>query len=112
MADAPPRARLQTRSNDARSSLPVIKAVGRKLAPHEDFYHWVLTLSWTAFFSWVGVGYLLTNAVFGLAFWIMTKTVPFSIRKEIEEDQNTALAILMGSVILGLAIIIASTIHG
>ena len=50
--------------------------------------------------------------IFGLAFWIMTKTVPFSIRKEIEEDQNTALAILMGSVILGLAIIIASTIHG
>lgn len=50
--------------------------------------------------------------IFGLAFWIMTKTVPFSIRKEIEEDQNTALAILVGSVILGLAIIIASTIHG
>ena len=50
--------------------------------------------------------------IFGLAFWIMTKTVPFSIRKEIEEDQNTALAILIGSVILGLAIIIASTIHG
>ena len=50
--------------------------------------------------------------IFGLAFWIMTKTVPFSIRKEIEEDQNTALAILIGSVILGLALIIASTIHG
>ncbi len=50
--------------------------------------------------------------IFGLAFMIMTKTVPFSIRKEIEDDQNTALAILMGSVILGLAIIIASTIHG
>ena len=50
--------------------------------------------------------------IFGLAFWIMTKAVPFSIRKEIEEDQNTSLAILMGSVILGLAIIIASTIHG
>ncbi len=50
--------------------------------------------------------------IFGLAFWIMTKALPFSIRKEIEEDQNTSLAILMGSVILGLAIIIASTIHG
>ncbi len=50
--------------------------------------------------------------VFGVAFWIITKLVPFSIRKEIEDDQNTALAIVIGAVLLGLAIIIASTIHG
>ena len=50
--------------------------------------------------------------VFGVAFWLITKLVPFSIRKEIEDDQNTALAILIGAVLLGLAIIIASTIHG
>jgi len=50
--------------------------------------------------------------VFGVAFWIITKLVPFSMRKEIEDDQNTALAILVGAVLLGLAIIIASTIHG
>jgi uncharacterized membrane protein YjfL (UPF0719 family) len=50
--------------------------------------------------------------VFGIAFWMITKLVPFSIRKEIEDDQNTALAIVIGAVILGLAIIIASTIHG
>ena len=50
--------------------------------------------------------------VFGAAFWLITKLVPFSMRKEIEDDQNTALAILVGAVLLGLAIIIASTIHG
>jgi putative membrane protein len=50
--------------------------------------------------------------VFGVAFWIITKLVPFSMRKEFEEDQNTALGIVIGAVILGLAIIIASTIHG
>jgi uncharacterized membrane protein YjfL (UPF0719 family) len=50
--------------------------------------------------------------VFGLAFWVIVRVTPFSIRKEIEEDQNTSLAILIGSVILGLAIIIASVIHG
>ncbi|HEV2720238.1 MAG TPA: DUF350 domain-containing protein [Thermoanaerobaculia bacterium] len=50
--------------------------------------------------------------VFGAAFWIITKIVPFSMRKEIEDDQNTALGIVIGAVILGLAIIIASTIHG
>jgi uncharacterized membrane protein YjfL (UPF0719 family) len=50
--------------------------------------------------------------VFGVAFWIIVKVTPFSIRKEIEEDQNTALGIVIGAVILGLAIIIASVIHG
>ena len=29
--------------------------------------------------------------VFALAFFLMTKLTPFSVRKEIEEDQNTAL---------------------
>jgi len=50
--------------------------------------------------------------VFGVAFWLIVKLTPFSIRKEIEEDQNTALAIIVGAVILGLAIIIAAVIHG
>lgn len=50
--------------------------------------------------------------VFAVAFLIITKVTPFSIRKEIEEDQNTALGIVIGSVILGLAWIIAAAIHG
>jgi uncharacterized membrane protein YjfL (UPF0719 family) len=50
--------------------------------------------------------------VFGLSFWLMVKISPFSIRKELEADQNVALAVLMGSVILGLAIIIAAAVHG
>ena len=50
--------------------------------------------------------------VFGLAFWVIVKVSPFSIRKELETDQNVALAILIGSVILGLAVIIAAALHG
>jgi uncharacterized membrane protein YjfL (UPF0719 family) len=50
--------------------------------------------------------------VFGIAFWTMVKLSPFSIRQELETDQNTAVAILMASVILGLAIIIAAALHG
>ena len=50
--------------------------------------------------------------LFALAFLIIVKVTPFSLRKEIEEDQNTSLGILIGSVILGLAIIIAAAIHG
>ncbi len=50
--------------------------------------------------------------VFGLAFAAMVKLSPFSIRQELETDHNTAVAILMASVILGLAIIIAAALHG
>jgi putative membrane protein len=49
--------------------------------------------------------------LFSVAFFIMSKAAPFSIRKELEEDQNTALAIVMGAVILGVAIIVAAAIH-
>jgi len=50
--------------------------------------------------------------VFAIAFWAMVKLSPFSIRQELETDHNTAVAILMASVILGLAIIIAAALHG
>lgn len=57
--------------------------------------------------------YVLVGVVFfAVAFWIIQKVTPFSIRKEIEEDQNTALAIVIASVFLGIAIIIAAAIHG
>lgn len=60
----------------------------------------------TLVYAVVGIG------VFGAAFWLMVRLTPFSVRKEIEDDQNMALAVVMGSVILGLAIIIAATISG
>ena len=49
--------------------------------------------------------------MFGIAFWVIVKVSPFSIRKEIETDQNTSLAVLIGAVIIGLAIIISAAIH-
>lgn len=50
--------------------------------------------------------------VFGVAFYLVTKLAPFSIRKEIEEDQNTALGIMIGALIIGLAMIISAAIGG
>jgi len=55
-----------------------------------------------------GIGVL----VFAIAFVVMVQVAPFSVRKEIEEDQNTSLGIVMGAVIIGLAIIIAAAISG
>lgn len=53
---------------------------------------------------------LIGLAVFGAAFWVIVKISPFSVRKEIEEDQNTSLGIIIGSVMIALAIIIAAAI--
>jgi uncharacterized membrane protein YjfL (UPF0719 family) len=50
--------------------------------------------------------------IFALAFLVIAKSTPFSVRKEIEEDHNVALAIVIASVILGTALIIAAAIHG
>ncbi len=50
--------------------------------------------------------------VFALAFLIVVLVAPFSVKQEIEEDQNTALAIIIGALIIGIAIIIASAING
>ena len=55
---------------------------------------------------------ILGLIVFAAAFFIIVRVVPFSVKKEIEEDQNTSLAILIGSMIIGMAIIIAAAIQG
>ena len=50
--------------------------------------------------------------VFAVAFWLMARLTPFSLRKEIEEDQNVAVGIIMAAVIIGVAIVIAAAISG
>jgi uncharacterized membrane protein YjfL (UPF0719 family) len=50
--------------------------------------------------------------VFAIAFLIVVLVSPFSVKKEIEEDQNTALAIIIGALIIGIAMIIAAAIQG
>lgn len=50
--------------------------------------------------------------VFLIAFLLVVLLSPFSVKKEIEEDHNTALAIIIGALIIGIAMIIASAIQG
>jgi uncharacterized membrane protein YjfL (UPF0719 family) len=50
--------------------------------------------------------------LFGICVILMEKVTPFSIRKEIEEDQNIALGIIIGAAFIGLAIILAAAIKG
>lgn len=55
---------------------------------------------------------LIGLVVFALAYMVVVKASPFSVRKEIEEDQNTALAIIIGAMIIGIAMIISAAIQG
>lgn len=54
---------------------------------------------------------LIGIIIFIIAFYLMELLTPFSIKKEIEEDQNTALGIIIGAVIIALAMIISAAIH-
>jgi len=49
---------------------------------------------------------------FAICFFVIVRFTPFSVRKEIEEDQNIALAIIIASVIIGVAMIVSAAIHG
>lgn len=71
--------------------------------------------------DWASIGNAVVQSVvfsgigivfFALAFWLITKAAPFSVHKEIEEDQNTALAIVIASVIIGVSLIISAAMHG
>jgi uncharacterized membrane protein YjfL (UPF0719 family) len=49
--------------------------------------------------------------IFGLAFLIIDKFTPYNLWKEIVQEHNTALAILLGSMSLGVCVIIAAAVH-
>lgn len=49
---------------------------------------------------------VLGAIIMAVVLWVIVKVAPFSVRKEIEEDQNTALAIIVAGVFVALAIII------
>ncbi|MBK7974582.1 MAG: DUF350 domain-containing protein [Deltaproteobacteria bacterium] len=51
-------------------------------------------------------------AIFMIAYKVIELVMPFDLNKELAEDQNTAVGVLVGSVMLGLALIIASAMHG
>jgi uncharacterized membrane protein YjfL (UPF0719 family) len=54
---------------------------------------------------------LLGIVLFIAAFMLFDKLTPGSLWKELIEDQNTALGVLMGCVAIALAIVIAAAIN-
>ena len=49
--------------------------------------------------------------VFTVVFVVMDKVTPYHLWKEIVQEHNTALAILVGAMSIGICIIIAAAVH-
>lgn len=72
-------------------------------------------MNWTHVFEQIAAAAIFGGAGIVLllgGFWLVTKISPFSVRKEIETDHNTAFAVLLGSAMIGIAIIVAAAIRG
>jgi len=50
--------------------------------------------------------------VFWVSFIIIDKITPYDLWGEIVEKRNTALAFVVGAMCLGIAIIVAASVHG
>ena len=49
--------------------------------------------------------------VFGLSFIIVDRLTPYHLWKEVVQEQNLAVAVLVGAMSIGIAIIIAAAVH-
>lgn len=50
--------------------------------------------------------------IFGIGFWVFDRLTPYSLWKEVVEEKNVAVALIVSAVSLGVCMIIASAIHG
>lgn len=67
-------------------------------------------LTWQALVA--TVAYSLVGMILALVGYKLYDLItPFSVTKELEEDQNVSVGIVVGAVILGTSIIVASAIH-
>ena len=57
-------------------------------------------------FAFIGV------VVFWISFLLIDKITPYSLWDEIVEKKNTALAMVVAAMCLGISIIVAAAIHG
>jgi putative membrane protein len=58
----------------------------------------------TAIYSFVGI------IMMGIGILLVIWLSPFSVKKEIEDDQNISLGLIIGAIIIGISIIIAGVL--
>ena len=67
--------------------------------------NWLLVLN-SLVYSVLGL------VVFSIWFLIIDKITPYDLWKELVQEKNLALAIVLGAVSIGLCLIIAAAVHG
>ncbi len=55
---------------------------------------------------------LAGTALFWICFVIIDKITPYNLWKELVEERNVALAIVVGATAIGISLIVAAAIHG
>ncbi|HFE47172.1 MAG TPA: DUF350 domain-containing protein [Nannocystis exedens] len=70
-----------------------------------DWSHELNQIFLTAIYSVMGF------VLLGVGVLLMEKLTPFSIRKEIEEDQNVALGIIMAGAMISISIMIGAVLR-
>ncbi len=67
-------------------------------------FHWVPMVAALVYAT-------LGLAIFALAFVVVDRLTPYHLWKEIIDEKNAALAIVVGSVAIGISIIVSSAIR-
>jgi putative membrane protein len=71
--------------------------------------------------DWVHLSYqIILTVVFtilgliclGFSYWLINRYTVFSLHEEIIDNKNLALAVLLGAVVIGVALIVSAAIHG
>jgi putative membrane protein len=66
--------------------------------------HWVQMLA-ALIYAAIGLG------IFAVAFVVVDRFTPYSLWRELIDEHNTALAIVVGAVALGIALIVSAAIR-
>jgi len=73
------------------------------MMPIADF-HWAPMVA-ALLYATIGL------VIFGLAFIVVDRLTPYHLWKEIVDEKNTALAIVVGAVAIGISIIVSAAIR-
>lgn len=67
-------------------------------------------VDWNAFVNSI-IYAALGIVLFTGGFWVLDKLTPYDLWRQIVEEKNLALAVLIGAMSLGMGIIVAASVH-
>lgn len=87
-------------------TIPAVQAVAQDAAPRAfDVEHLGWGLLSTVAYGLVGI--VLVMVGYKAFAWML----PFSVKKELEEDHNLSVGVLLAALVLGICLVMAATIH-